>query len=114
MIFTQKMVEGTSSRDCVHVSFDLQCGRNKHSIKFKFTIILIRRMHYVFVAGLIQPVYQKKIWLSTGRRNYLTRRRKIIKDKRRLKTHKKLAEVFHSLQETEADETSWERFTESA
>ena len=61
MIFTQKMVEGTSSRDCVHVSFDLQCGRNRHSIKFKFTIILIRRMHYVFVAGLIQPVYQKNM-----------------------------------------------------
>ena len=61
MIFTQKMVKGTSSRDCVHVSFDLQCGRNRHSIKFKFTIILIRRMQYVFVAGLIQPVYQKNM-----------------------------------------------------
>jgi len=56
---------------------------------------------------------------GSGRRNYLARRRKsnerqedeVIREGQK---HRKLAEVFRSLQETEADETSWERFAKSA
>ena len=78
-------------------------------------------MYYIYVAGLIYYIYpnmakHKKV--QEDENNYLVRRRKIMKDKQRnlrLKTHtpKKLVEVFHSLQETKADEKSLERFAES-